>query len=157
MQKEAETMTIGGLAKAAGVNVETIRYYQRRGLLPEPERPYGSIRRYSNSDAERLTFIRSAQRLGFSLNEIAELLRLEDGTHCEEASALAEHKLEDVRKKLAGLQRIERTLVRLVEACHQHNTNISCPLIASLHEGLSTGADECLATDVCCHENSRSP
>ncbi|MBB3189518.1 Hg(II)-responsive transcriptional regulator [Halomonas cerina] len=135
-------MTIGSLAKTAGVNVETIRYYQRRGLLPEPERPYGSIRRYSHHEVERLTFIRTAQRLGFSLSEVAELLRLEDGTHCEEASVLAEHKLADVREKLAGLKRIERTLVRLVEACHQHSTTISCPLIASLHEGLSSSVGE---------------
>lgn len=142
MQREAGTMTIGGLAKAAGVNVETIRYYQRRGLLPEPDRPYGSIRRYRNSDAARLSFIRTAQRLGFSLNEIAELLRLEDGTHCAEASALAEHKLKDVREKLADLRRIERVLAERVHACHERQGRVTCPLIASLHEGLSATADE---------------
>ncbi|MFC3284939.1 Hg(II)-responsive transcriptional regulator [Litchfieldella rifensis] len=137
MQREAETMTIGGLAKVAGVNVETIRYYQRRGLLPEPERPYGSIWRYSKRDVERLTFIRTAQRLGFSLDEIAELLRLEDGAHCDEASALAERKLEDVREKLVGLQRIEHVLSDLVRACHEREGSVTCPLIASLHEGLA--------------------
>jgi len=142
MYDDALTLTIGGLAKAASVNVETIRYYQRRGLLQEPERPYGGIRRYGNADAERLGFIKSAQRLGFSLDEIAELLRLEDGTHCEEASALAEHKLEDVREKLADLQRIEHVLAELVHACHEREGRVTCPLIASLHEGLSTGTDE---------------
>lgn len=136
MHRKGETMTIGGLAKAAGVHVETIRYYQRRGLLPEPERPYGSIRRYGSADVARLTFVKTAQRLGFSLNEVAELLRLEDGTHCEEASTLAEHKLEDVRKKIEGLQRIEQVLDELVHRCHTKGGNITCPLIASLHEGL---------------------
>ena len=139
MQRHAssvtDTMTIGGLAKATGVHVETIRYYQRRGLLVEPERPYGGIRRYGTTDRERLTFVKAAQRLGFSLNEIVELLRLEDGTHCGEASTLAEHKLRDVREKLADLQRIEQTLTELVQACHERQGSISCPLIASLHGG----------------------
>ncbi|WP_428832113.1 Hg(II)-responsive transcriptional regulator [Halomonas salifodinae] len=133
----ADTLTIGGLAKAAGVNVETIRYYQRRGLLSEPERPPGGIRRYGAADIGRLTFVKTAQRLGFSLDEVAELLRLEDGTHCEEASALAEHKLADVRKKIEGLQRIEQVLDEMVHRCHTERGNITCPLIASLHEGLS--------------------
>lgn len=135
---EAETLTIGGLAKAAGVNVETIRYYQRRGLLAEPERPHGGIRRYGKVDRERLAFVKTAQRLGFRLDEIAELLHLEDGTHCEAASALAEHKLSVVREKIAGLRRIEQALAKLVHACHEQEGSITCPLIASLHEG---GAD----------------
>lgn len=136
MHNEANTLTIGGLAKAAGVHVETIRYYQRRGLLPEPERPAGGIRRYGPADVARLTFVKTAQRLGFSLNEITELLRLEDGTHCQEASALAEHKLEDVREKIASLRRIEQVLAELVHHCHVPEGNVTCPLIASLHDGL---------------------
>ena len=88
-----ENLTIGVFAKAAGVNVETIRFYQRKGLLPEPDKPYGSIRRYGEADVMRVRFVKSAQRLGFSLDEIAELLRLDDGAHCEQASRLAEHKL----------------------------------------------------------------
>ncbi|NIC36403.1 Hg(II)-responsive transcriptional regulator [Halomonas desiderata] len=136
LDRMADTMTIGGLAKAAGVNVETIRYYQRRGLLAEPERPTGGIRRYGTADVARLTFVKTGQRLGFSLDEIAELLRLEDGAHCQEASTLAEHKLRDVREKIAGLQRIERTLAELVHACHERGGSITCPLIASLHEGV---------------------
>ncbi len=107
MEGELEYLTIGAFAKAAGVNVETIRFYQRKGLLLEPDKPSGGIRRYSKADVIRLRFVKSAQRLGFSLDEIAELLRLEDGTHCEEASNLAEHKLEDVRARLADLTRME--------------------------------------------------
>ena len=79
MENILENLTIGGFAKAAGVNVETIRFYQRKGLLLEPDRPYGSIRRYGQTDVARVKFVKSAQRLGFSLDEIAELLTLEDG------------------------------------------------------------------------------
>ena len=135
MGSSSETLTIGAFAKAAGVNLETIRFYQRKGLLPEPDKPYGSIRRYGGVDVARVKFIKSAQRLGFSLDEIAELLRLEDGTHCEEASSLAEHKLQDVREKMADLARMEAVLSGLVCACHARKGNVSCPLIASLQDG----------------------
>ena len=76
MENNLENLTIGAYAKAAGVNVETIRFYQRKGLLLEPDRPYGSIRRYGGPDVARVKFVKSAQRLGFSLDEIAELLEL---------------------------------------------------------------------------------
>src|SRR5262244_353866 len=92
------SVTIGVLADSAGVNVETIRFYQRKCLMPEPRRPQGGIRRYGDADLARLRFIRSAQSLGFSLDEIAELLKLEDGTHCGEARRLAEFRLQDVRQ-----------------------------------------------------------
>ncbi len=132
MQTIFENLTIGVFAKAAGVNVETIRFYQRKGLLPEPAKPYGSIRRYGGVDVVRVKFVKSAQRLAFSLDEVAELLRLDDGTHCEEASSLAEHKLRDVREKLADLTRMEAVLAELVCACHVQKGNVSCPLIDSL-------------------------
>lgn len=132
MENSLKNLTIGAFATAAGVNVETIRFYQRKGLLSEPNRPYGRIRRYGEVDVTRVRFVKSAQRLGFSLDEIAELLRLEDGTHCEEASHLAEHKLKDVREKLADLMRMEAALSELVCACHATKGDISCPLIASL-------------------------
>ena len=133
MENNLKNLTIGAFASAAGVNVETIRFYQRKGLLPEPNKPYGSIRRYGEADVARVWFVKSAQRLGFSLDEIAELLRLEDGTHCDEASHLAEHKLKDVREKLADLKRMETALSQLVHACHTRKGNVSCPLIASLY------------------------
>ena len=132
MENHLENLMIGEFAKAAGVNVETIRFYQRKGLLPEPDRPYGSIRRYGLGDVARVQFVKAAQRLGFSLDEILELLRLEDGTHCEEASHLAEQKLKDARGKLADLKRMETALSGLVRACHTRKGNVSCPLIASL-------------------------
>lgn len=138
MNTSSAKMTIGRLAKAAGVNVETIRYYQRRKLIPEPEKPYGGCRRYGKADLDRLTFIKSSQSLGFSLSEVAELLELEDGTRCEEASALAEHKLMGVREKIATLQRIEQALANMVESCHSRQGNIDCPLIEALHAGRVT-------------------
>jgi MerR family mercuric resistance operon transcriptional regulator len=130
-------MTIGGLARAGGVNVETIRFYQRRGLLPEPKRQRGSVRRYTAADVARVRFIKSAQRLGFSLDEVADLLRLEDGTRCDEARALAESKLAVVRTRLADLQRIERVLTDLIARCGQAGVQVRCPLIDSLQHGLA--------------------
>ena len=126
--------TIGALAEAAGVNVETIRFYQRKGLMPEPEKPYGSIRRYGAAELARVRFIKSAQRLGFSLEEVGELLKLEDGARCREARQLAEQKLVDVRQKLSDLQRIESVLAGLVARCSAVRGRVNCPLIASLQE-----------------------
>lgn len=134
MNESPETLTIGVLAEAAGVNVETIRFYQRRELMHEPNRPLGGIRRYGDADLARVRFIKSAQRLGFSLDEIAELLKLEDGSHCTEAREQAERKLADVRAKLADLQHIEIVLQDLVEHCCAASGRVRCPLIAALQE-----------------------
>lgn len=133
MKNDTENLTIGAFAKAAGVNVETIRYYQRKGLLLEPDRPYGSIRRYGQADVARVKFVKSAQRLGFSLDEILQLLKLEDGTHCSEAAELAALRLADVRARLADLTRMEEALSKLVSECKAHRGNVSCPLIAAIH------------------------
>jgi len=127
-----QTFTISGLAREAGVNVETIRFYQRRGLLDEPDKPLGSIRRYGQTEVARVLFIKAAQRIGFTLDEIAQLLRLDDGTHCSEARAIAEHKLADVRQRLADLQRIETALTQLVDRCAARRGQVSCPLIDAL-------------------------
>lgn len=132
MTRPQPSLSVGAFAAAAGVNVETIRFYQRKGLLPEPTRPYGQIRRYGDGDVARVTFVKSAQRLGFSLDEIAGLLRLEDGTHCDEARVMAEQKLDDVRSKLRDLRRMESALERLVADCCRTRGSITCPLIAAL-------------------------
>ena len=131
---QTDNLSIGAFAEAAGVNVETIRFYQRRGLLPEPDRPYGSIRRYGEADVARVRFVKTAQHLGFSLDEVGGLLTLDDGAHCDEARQLAEHKLIDVRSKLADLLRIESVLATLVEDCCASHGTVSCPLIAALQE-----------------------
>lgn len=132
MQIPSQSLTIGALAAEAGVHVETIRFYQRRKLLPEPERPYGGIRRYGPAEVSRLRFIKAAQRIGFTLDEIAQLLQLEDGTHCSQARTIAEHKLTDVRHRLEDLQRIETALAQLVKRCAAGRGKVTCPLIASL-------------------------
>ena len=137
MPETFDNLTIGALAQAAGVNVETIRFYQRKALLPEPQRAYGSIRRYTAADVARLRFVKSAQRIGFTLDEIAQLLQLEDGTQCSQARTIAASKLADVRRRMADLQRIEAALAELVERCATRRGKVSCPVIASLQQSAS--------------------
>ena len=132
-----ERYTIGTLARQVGLNVETIRYYQRRGLVQEPARPPGGIRRYEEQHARRLRFIREAQKLGFSLGEVGELLSLEDGLHCREVEEIAGHKLTAVRERIAQLSRIETVLAVLVGKCHGNRGKLRCPLVSSL-EGPSS-------------------
>ncbi len=127
-----QTYTIGALAQRTGVHLETIRYYQRRGLVGEPDRPPGGIRRYTDDYVRRLRFVRQAQELGFSLAEVGELLKLEDGAHCRQARKLGERRLADVRRKLVDLQRIESALAMLVDRCGSVKGRVRCPLIASL-------------------------
>ena len=134
MGMQTDNLSIGAFAEAAGVNVETIRFYQRKGLLPEPNRPHGSIRRYGEADVARVRFVKSAQRLGFSLDEVDGLLTLDDGAHCDEARQLAEQKLVDVRSRLADLLRIESVLSTLVDDCCASQATVSCPLIAALQK-----------------------
>lgn len=128
----SHALTIGAFARAAGVNVETIRFYQRKGLLAEPQRPLGGVRKYGANDVDRVRFIKSAQSLGFSLQEVAQLLALEDGTHCREAASMAVLRLADVRAKLDDLSRIESVLTTLLKQCRSTRGSVSCPLIASL-------------------------
>lgn len=125
-------MTIGRLAKAASVNVEAIRYYQRIGLVPTPQRSYGSFRRYSEASLQRLRFIKRAQQLGFTLDEVAVLLDLSDGAHCEETRALAERKLAVAERKLADLTAIRDVLGELITACRRGSPATGCPIIESL-------------------------
>ena len=124
--------TIGALASASGVSVEAIRYYQREKLVAEPARPPRGVRRYGDRDVDRLKFIKSAQRLGFSLRDVAELLRLDDGAGCSVVRAKAQSKLEEVRARLADLGRMEETLAELVDRCAVSRGTVRCPLIASL-------------------------
>lgn len=133
MRSAHGTLSIGGFAEAAGVGVETIRFYQRKGLLREPDRPPGRIRRYGSADVARVAFVKSAQHLGFTLEQVSQLLKLENGTHCREAGELAALRLADVRVRLHDLTRMEAALSTLVDRCSTRRGKISCPLIASLH------------------------
>ncbi|MDD5460510.1 MAG: Hg(II)-responsive transcriptional regulator [Methylococcales bacterium] len=127
-----KTFTIGTLAKNAGVNVETIRFYQRRGLLVEPVKPFKGIRHYSERALQRVQFIKQGQKLGFSLDEILELLSLEDGQHCQEAKEIALRKLTLIRERIEGLRIMEAALSNLVESCSSNTESVSCPLILTL-------------------------
>jgi MerR family mercuric resistance operon transcriptional regulator len=127
-----EELTIGRLARAAGVNIETIRYYQRRGLLEQPAKPLGSLRRYSGAVVRRVHFIRRAQQLGFTLEEVKGLLRLEDGQSCRETQLLAEQKLVVIERRLEDLTRMHRLLTGLIAECAEGKRPRSCPIIATL-------------------------
>ena len=134
MREENGSLTIGQLAAAADVGVETVRFYQREGLVAEPDRPVRGIRCYGRSDVARLRFIKSAQRLGFALGDVAELLRLDDGAGCGAAKARAEVRLVEVRRRLENLRRMETALADLVARCATSKGKIRCPLIAALSE-----------------------
>ncbi|HZV85663.1 MAG TPA: MerR family DNA-binding protein [Brevundimonas sp.] len=128
-------MTIARLAEAGGVGVETVRYYQRRGLLPTPPRPEGDglgggVRRYGAEDVRRLRFIRSAQAAGFTLDQIGELLALDAGEDRARALTLAQGRLEELDAKIAELETARTALRRLAGACAGGGKG-PCPIIAA--------------------------
>ena len=126
-----DTLTIGRLARAAGVNVETIRYYQRLGLVPEPPRPTGGYRHYPPETVDRIRFIKRAQRLGFTLQEIGELLALGDGA-CEDVRRRAERKCAQIAAQIRDLQALHRTLEQLITRCREGDGGGGCPIIESI-------------------------
>jgi MerR family copper efflux transcriptional regulator len=126
---------IGALASQAGVNVQTVRYYERRGLLPEPERRPSGYREYGTDVLDRLRFIRRAQELGFTLNEIGELLalRLDPRTPAAAVKARAESKIADIDRKMHDLERIRHALVHLAGRCRGGRGPAGdCPLLDAL-------------------------
>ena len=126
--------TIAGLARAGGVGVETVRYYQRRGLLDTPERSGGGgVRRYGRDDVRRLRFIRAAQAAGFTLEQITELLALDAGEDRERARELARERLASLDAKIAELETARTALRRLAGACASSDTG-PCPIIASFED-----------------------
>jgi len=128
------TMTIGRLADAAGVNVQTVRYYERRGLLPAPPRTAAGYREYAESDVARIGFIRRAQRLGFTLNEIDELLsiRIAPDTTRTDVRRRVAAKIDDVETKIADLERIRGALTHIAGACEMHGPLGHCPFLEAL-------------------------
>lgn len=131
-QNSSPGMTIGRLAEQAGVHIETVRYYQHLGLMSMPARPTGSIRRYGPDAVNRLRFIKCAQELGFSLNEVKHLLKLSVGEHCAETRTLAEHKMQLVEKKISDLRGIRAALNTLIRACGTGSKGHGCPIIENL-------------------------
>jgi MerR family mercuric resistance operon transcriptional regulator len=128
----ATLITIGRLASAADVNVETIRYYQRRRLLEKPSRPEGGFRLYSPDAVRRVRFIKRAQALGFTLDEVGRLLLLEDTRECRKARDIAADKLKKINEKLADLSAIRNVLAKLIKKCDSGYKPGVCPIINAL-------------------------
>ena len=125
----ASELTIGKLAESAGVNIETIRYYQRRGLLVEPIKPLGSHRRYSADEAKRVRFIKRARALGFTVDEVGALLTLDAACACNETRMLAVRKLGLIEQKMADLAAMRQALGGLVLQCDAGDGHTTCPII----------------------------
>ena len=129
-------MTIGKLAKQCGVGVETIRFYEREGLILQPERKPSGYRLYPQEAVDQVHFIRQAKDLGFSLKEIRELLdlRLDGKQACDEVRSLAEAKIADIEEKIALLQRMRTTLGELVVACKSNKKTEPCPILRAIEK-----------------------
>jgi MerR family mercuric resistance operon transcriptional regulator len=125
----AAELTIGKLANAAEVNVETIRYYQRRGLLAKPNKPQGGHRHYPADTVKRLRFIKRAQALEFTLSEVAGLLKLDAASACAKTQKLAAGKLALIKQKIADLVAIQKVLAKLVQQCNADRNGTACPII----------------------------
>ncbi|HEO8421331.1 mercury resistance transcriptional regulator MerR1 (plasmid) [Metabacillus halosaccharovorans] len=125
---------IGELAEKCSVNKETIRYYERLGLVPEPDRTEKGYRMYSEPTVDRLNFIKRMQELGFTLNEIDKLLGVvdRDETKCRDMYDFTVLKIEDIQRKIEDLKRIERILVDLKERCPENKDIYECPIIETL-------------------------
>jgi MerR family transcriptional regulator, mercuric resistance operon regulatory protein len=124
------SLTIGRLAHMANVNVETVRYYLRRGLIAEPEKPYYGFREYPLETVARIQFIKRAQRLGFTLKEVAQLLSFGE-RHCDEVLELAEHKCAWIDIQIKELSAMKNVLEQLLKDCHS-NRDAPCPIVESL-------------------------
>jgi len=129
-----DTLTIDQVARKAGVHVETVRYYERRGLIVQPSKPRSGYRRYDPEIVARIRFVKRAQDLGFTLEEITELLALkvDPGTTCCEVREQAEAKIAAIEDKIRVLRRMVRSLETLVEACREERSTTECPILEAL-------------------------
>ncbi|WP_445766575.1 Hg(II)-responsive transcriptional regulator [Rheinheimera sp.] len=125
------TRTINKVAKTLGINVETVRFYERKGLIQQPTKPFTGYRHYPDDTLNRIRFIKRAQELGFTLDEIANLLSLNDRP-CDQVQELAKHKLSAVKEKMADLQRLEHALMAFVTQCQSNDDVSHCPIIDAL-------------------------
>lgn len=130
----SKTLSTSEVADRAGVNVQTVRYYERRGLLPEPPRSERGHRQYGGEHVDRIRFVKRAQDLGFSLDEAEELLQLRVTPEADRADVRAktEAKIEEVRDRIRDLRRIETTLEELVEKCEGHGSTSDCPILHAI-------------------------
>jgi len=125
------TTTISKVANSLGINIETVRFYERRKLIAQPTKPAIGFRHYPDETVARIRFIKRAQELGFTLEEIANLLSLNDRP-CSQVQDLAEQKLSAVKEKMANLRRLEDVLKSLLAQCHNNDDESRCPIIHSL-------------------------
>ena len=127
-------LTIGQLAKKANVNVQTVRFYERRGLMPEPPRRQSGYRQYSSDDLARIQFIKHAQEVGFTLKEISELLslRVDPDTSCGEVKKRAMDKISEIEEKIRALQKMKKALSRLATTCRGEGPTSECPILEEL-------------------------
>ncbi|NOY45520.1 MAG: MerR family DNA-binding protein [Deltaproteobacteria bacterium] len=130
-------LTIGQVARAAGVGVETVRFYERKGLIEQPEKPMFGRRTYPPETVARIRFIRRAKELGFTLKEIAELLelRMDPGKSCAEVRDRALAKMADIDRKIEALGRMRRALAGLASACRGRGPTTDCPILEAMEEG----------------------
>jgi MerR family mercuric resistance operon transcriptional regulator len=122
--------TIGLVARELDINVETIKFYERRGLIKQPQKPDSGYRRYSDSLINRIKFILKAKTLGFTLHEVSSLLNLSD--NCKEVEFMGLQKLDVIRKKIDDLKKLESVITNLTKTCHNNQDNTFCPIIDSL-------------------------
>lgn len=129
-------MTIGHLAEDAGVNVETVRFYERKGLITQPSRPRAGYRRYDEKTSRRIRFIREAQELGFSLTEIRQLLslRVDPKTSCLQVKDAAETKITSIDEKIATLKTMRKALVDITNTCSGKGPTTECPILDALDQ-----------------------
>lgn len=127
----AKSLTIGHLANLSGVNIETVRYYQRIGIVDEPSKPVEGYRIYPSTTVERIRFIKRAQQLGFSLKEIADLLEMGDG-HCTDIMHRAEQKRDHIQQQINDLLKLKQTLDTLISRCQIDATSSHCPIVETL-------------------------
>jgi len=132
-----KTMTRGELAKECGVNIEALRYYEKRRLIDPPERSEVGYRLYSQEDAAKIRFIRNAQKLGFTLNEIMELLKLRvhKKESCGPVLEKAQKKLDEVEQKIKGLKSMKKVLKQLIHRCEESALTSDCPILGSFESG----------------------
>ena len=137
-----EILSIGQVARRAGVGVETVRFYEREGLLEEPARLASGYRQYSEQAVKRIHFIKRAQQLGFSLKEIGELLllRVDAHTSCEQVKLRAEAKIAEVERKLIELQRMRQALLQVAELCTGEGPASACPMLEALDQSEAANA-----------------
>ncbi len=134
MVNRSTPINIGGLATQAEVNIQTIRYYERRGLLPEPERSASNYRVFTGDTVRRVRFIKRAQDLGFTLTEIKELLELRAAPRscCQDVRERSEAKIKDIEEKVRTLQGMKKALSKLVRACSGRGPVTECPILDSM-------------------------